>query len=57
MLPTMEKAKELCDCGKCEMADKCNYKDKYRRLPRELYRGALGLCPRKILRSVDKWRK
>ena len=46
MLPTMEKAKKLCDCGKCERAGKCNYKDKYRRLPRELYKGALGLCPK-----------
>ena len=46
MTSTMKKAKELCNCGSCERADKCNYKDKYQRLPRELYRGAMGLCPK-----------
>lgn len=32
-----------CECNKCELKDKCPYKDKYQRLPRT-NPGALGLC-------------
>ena len=32
-----------CECWKCELKDKCNFKDKYQRLPRTSS-GALGLC-------------
>jgi hypothetical protein len=32
-----------CECWKCELKDKCCYKDKYQRLPRTSS-GALGLC-------------
>lgn len=32
-----------CECWKCELKDKCQYKDKYQRLPRTAP-GALGLC-------------
>lgn len=32
-----------CECWKCELKDKCQYKDKYQRLPRTSS-GALGLC-------------
>lgn len=35
-----------CECYKCELEDTCNYKDKYQRLPRDLAKGALGLCPK-----------
>lgn len=38
------KISELCNCSKCDKKDTCNYKDKYQRLPREIYKGALGLC-------------
>lgn len=33
-----------CECWKCEVAEECNVKDKYQRLPRGRYSGALGLC-------------
>ena len=33
-----------CECWKCEK-EKCNYRDKYQRLPR-MNKGALGLCPK-----------
>lgn len=33
-----------CDCMDCEIADTCNYKDKYQRLDRNIARGALSLC-------------
>ncbi len=32
-----------CECWKCELQEKCVYKDKYQRLGRE-NRGALGKC-------------
>ena len=35
-----------CECWKCELEDRCNFKDKYQRLPRREVRGALGLCPK-----------
>lgn len=35
-----------CDCLACERAEKCKYKNKYQRLPREYYPGALSLCPK-----------
>ena len=35
-----------CDCSSCERAEKCPYKNLYQRLPREYYKGALGLCPK-----------
>ena len=36
----------FCDCSNCENAPFCYFKDKYQRLPREFYPGALGLCPK-----------
>lgn len=31
-----------CECGKCELKDSCQYKNKYQRLHRE--DGGLSLC-------------
>lgn len=42
----------LCECWKCELASKCNIKDKYQRLPRTVP-GALGLC-KKLHREATK---
>lgn len=33
-----------CECWKCELSKTCNYRDRYQRLPRNRYPGALGLC-------------
>ena len=35
-------AKEKCNCYKCDLANKCPYKNKFQRLPRS--EGGLGLC-------------
>lgn len=35
-----------CECYKCELEDSCNFRDKYQRLPRDIAKGALGLCPK-----------
>lgn len=45
----------FCDCNACEKADKCPYKNRYQRLPRECAPGALGLCPKlKSIRSENQ---
>lgn len=31
-----------CECWKCELQDKCQFKDKFQRLPRT--KSGLGLC-------------
>ena len=46
MTDTQKIVNEICNCGKCDRADGCNYKYKYQRLPREVAPGALGLCPK-----------
>lgn len=38
-----ENKDKKCECWKCELKDKCQYKDKYSRFPRTAP-GALGLC-------------
>ena len=43
---TKDAAQRLCDCSECEWADTCKFKDRYQRLPREIYKGVLSLCPK-----------
>lgn len=43
MIKTYKNEDKNCECWKCELANKCPYKDKYLRLPRTVP-GALGLC-------------
>ena len=43
MISEYKNEDKKCECWKCELADKCQYKDKYQRLPRTSP-GALGLC-------------
>lgn len=45
-ISTKETALQLCDCSKCDRADKCKYKGRFKRLPRELYIGAQSKCPK-----------
>lgn len=33
-----------CECWKCELADKCVYREKFQRHPREGGNGGLGKC-------------
>lgn len=35
-----------CDCYQCEIGERCNYFEKYQRLPADIAPGALGLCPK-----------
>ncbi len=43
----------FCDCSSCEQVQKCPYKNLYVRLPREYYKGALGLCPKlKLIQNM-----
>ena len=35
-----------CECWKCELEHKCKYVNLYQRQPRDLAKGALGLCPK-----------
>lgn len=35
-----------CDCNWCEQSETCCHKNKYQRLPKEYYPGALSLCPK-----------
>jgi hypothetical protein len=39
-----ENKDQKCECWKCELAEKCVYKDKYQRLPDEL--GKCAKLPR-----------
>ena len=41
-----EMVSEICYCDKCEQKKDCRYKGKYIRLPGELFKGGLGLCPK-----------
>lgn len=43
MLNEYKNEDKKCECWKCELKEKCPYKDKYQRLPRTSS-GALGLC-------------
>ena len=45
-----ENKDKQCECYKCELAEKCNYYEKYQRLPKTAP-GALGLCPK--LKGVE----
>lgn len=41
-IETYENKDERCNCSRCELNDKCVYKDKFQRLPRKV--GGLSKC-------------
>lgn len=51
-----ENADRQCECWQCERSDEnggnCPYCNKYQRLPADLAKGGLGLCPK--LKGIQK---